>query len=61
MRTSKPHWPSRSPLKTQRTITEHLISERALRNRLEEVIERSEQPDQLMKDLDLAIRESRIT
>ena len=61
MRTSKPHWPSRSPMKSERTITEHLISERALRNRLQEVIEKAERPDQLMKDLDLAIRESRIT
>ena len=59
MRHTKPHWPTRSTLRTERTA-EHLISERALRERLKEEVAHAEQPDQLMAELNTAIEQSRI-
>ena len=60
MRTSKPHWPTRSPLSDERPATEHLLSERALRDRLHEITEHAEDRERLLDALDAAIRESRI-
>ena len=61
VRTQKPHWPTRSPLQADRPNTEHLLSERALRERIEELSARVEEPGELLAQLDAAIRESRIS
>lgn len=61
MRTNKPHWPSRTTLSADRRSTEHLISERALRNRLQDIAEKANEPEELVKAIDAAIKESRIT
>ncbi len=61
MRTKKPHWPTRSPLQSEANSTEHLLSERALRERIDEISEHYEARQQLLTDLDAAIRESRIS
>ena len=60
MRTHKAHWPTRSPLQVERPSTEHLLSERALRERIEEISARAAEPQKLLEELDAAIRESRI-
>lgn len=61
MRHTKPHWPTRTTLKPDRPVAEHLISERALREKLKEVAAHVEKPDQLLAELDAAIRDSRIS
>ena len=60
MRNTKPHWPTRSTLRPERVATEHLISERALRERLKDVVAHAAQPEQLMAELNVAIEQSRI-
>ena len=47
------------PLQADRPNTEHLLSERALRERIEELSARVEEPGELLAQLDAAIRESR--
>jgi hypothetical protein len=61
MRTHKPYWPTRSPLQAERTSSEHLLSERALRERIDEIRTHIEEPQQFLEELDAAIRESRIS
>ena len=62
MRTRNTHWPTRSPMQEQqRAATEHLLSERALRERIEEISARAAEPAQFLEELDEAIRESRIS
>jgi hypothetical protein len=61
MRSQKPHWPTRSPLQSDRPNTEHLLSERALRERIEALSARVGEPTELLAQLDAAIRESRIS
>jgi hypothetical protein len=61
MRNQKAHWPTRSPLQADRPSNEHLLSERALRERIEELSARVEEPRELLAQLDAAIRESRIS
>jgi hypothetical protein len=60
MRT-KPHWPTRSPLNDERPATEHLLSERALRERLQHITEDADNRERWRDALDAAIRESRIS
>ena len=61
MRTRKPHWPSKSPLQVERPVAEHLLSERALRDRLREMNEGEFDREDWLLKMDEAIRESRIS
>jgi hypothetical protein len=60
MRTQKTHWPTRSPFKPERPTTEHLLSERILRERLAQITDRIEEGEKLKEELDAAIRQSRV-
>ena len=61
MTTRKAHWPTRSPFRADRPSTEHLISERTLRERINQITERYEDREELRAELDTAIRQSRIS
>lgn len=60
MTTRKAHWPTRSPFKPERPSTEHLISERILREKVNQITERYTDRAELRTELDAAIRQSRI-
>ncbi len=59
--TTRKHWPTRSPFKPERPTTEHLVSERTLRERITQITDRYEDREELRAELDAAIRQSRIS
>jgi hypothetical protein len=62
MRARKPHWPTRSPFKPETPETEHLLSERTLRERIPQITASLQDPDRerVRSEVESAIRHSRI-